>query len=355
MMRFMLLGCVLLTAFGCQSPGATHVTAKQEASQRWNRVRAQVKARLASEQLAMGSTQNAAHEIAEARRLDPENVNHQLVQARVLLAEGMVEAADVLLAEVANGESASAEVAYLRGVVAQQQMRWPAALEHFLVAVDRDPSDVVNLTAAVQVLLQLDQAASAEALLGLHARQHEWTPTFQVALAECQEQRGNWVAAAQAWQRVLSHTSDQITLERLALALERAGRCREAVLTLEAALEDVPRDQQDRILLNLARCDAELEDYQTARRRLQRILARQPGHPGALQALAEVLVGQGDFGEALTMALTVLERDPQNVPMLELGAVVAHRLEEAALATALAQRLLAADPDSPVGLTLLAR
>ncbi len=355
MMRTILLAAGLLMLAGCQSPGATHVTAKQEASQRWNRVRAQVKARLASEQLAIGSTRNAADEIAEARRLDPEHVGHQVVQARVLLAEGQVEAADALLRAVAAEDDSLAEVAYLRGIVAQQQMRWPVALEHFLTALDRDPHDVTNLTAAVQVLLQLDQAGSAEALLGLHARQHDWTPAFQVAQAECQEQLGNWSAAAAAWQRVLSHAADQVTLERLALALERAGRCREAVLTLEAALEEVPREQRTRLLLNLARCDVELEDYATARRRLQQILARQPGHPGALQALAEVLVGQGELGEALTMALTVLERDPRNVPMLELGAAVAHKLNETELATALAERLIAAAPASPVGQHLLAR
>ena len=94
------VACVALA--GCQG---TQQRARQEATQRWNRARSEVKARLAADQLESGNASGAAGELSEAYRLDPDNPALVPLRVRVWLAQGETASAAELL-DTTAGSSA---------------------------------------------------------------------------------------------------------------------------------------------------------------------------------------------------------------------------------------------------------
>lgn len=339
---------------GCMGP-LRHDAAKAEAQQRWNRVRADVKARLASEQLASGQLEKAGAAIGEARQLDPHNEALQLMQARALIGRGESAQAGQLLDAFAPGGPHAAEVAYLRGVIAEQRLDWPAALDHFLSAIDHDPDDVANLTAAVQVLLQLGEARPALALLQMHEPQHGWRPAFQAAAAECHEQLGDWARAAAAWRQVVGDEADPAVRERLALALWRSGQWAQASELLRELIDDPEREQPAALRVALAECYTRQNRPDEARDELNAVLRESPRNVPALVALARLLAQQGAFEQALHTAAACLALEPEHAGMLELAATLAHRLGWTDQAQVFARRVQALAPDSPVPPLILGR
>jgi tetratricopeptide (TPR) repeat protein len=182
---------------GCQAPQRE---AREQAAQRWNVARAEVKARLAADQFEAGNVRAAADELAEACRLAPDHPEFVPLRAQVLLAEGQTFAAHDLLERTHADGKTQAEIDYWLGVVWQQQQRWEEALTAFRRASGLDPGEVGYLVAATQARLQLGRTAEALQTLTAAAERFGWTEAYQAALAECYEQLGDWPAAAATWQ-----------------------------------------------------------------------------------------------------------------------------------------------------------
>ena len=179
----------LLTLGGCQ---ATHQQATQQATGRWNAVRAQVKAKLAADQLKAGNVADAAGELAEAYRLNPTLAELAPLQARVHLANGDTHKAQQLLENATLEGPAQAEAEYLLGIVWQHQQRWDTALEHFTHASRLNPDEIAYFVAVVQALLQSAQTDQALHQLRSGQEKFAWTGAYQAAWAECHEQLGDW-------------------------------------------------------------------------------------------------------------------------------------------------------------------
>lgn len=342
---------LLLTAASCQS---LQQVDRQEATRRWNLARGQVKARLAADQFEAGDLRSAASELAEARRLDPNNPAWPALQARIWLAEGRLAETEDLLARTRLEGTAQAELEYLRGVVYQQQQRWDEARTAFTQAMQLNPDEVAYLVAVVQALLQLGQPTEALQLLQSKAARFAWTHAYQAALAECHEQLADWAPAATAWRQVASAANADAGIRaRLAHALYRCGRYAEAAVILEDALAGAGDDGQFTTRLLLAKCYLAERRCTAARRQAELAVQRDPQDVAALRLLAQCLAAAGEMEHAARVAQRALALNPDDVTTLELAAAVLSRAGEHDNATALAQRLLERAPDNPIARRLL--
>jgi len=341
-----------LSLTGCQSP---QQQANQEATQRWNQARAQLKAKLAYDQFAAGNVKAAAGELAEARRLDPANMYWTPLQARIWLAEGNTAAAADLLERTQLDGPAQAEVEYLRGIVYQQQQRWEDAVAAFKSAAELDQSDVSYVVAAVQVWLQLGQPRQALQCLEACAANFAWTNAYQAALAEALELAGDWSGAASAWRRVLQAADGDAGIsERLAEALCRAGRHGEAIPVLQQLLKGQQAQQSTSVRLRLAEALLAVNQPEAARGHAQTVLQSDPNQVSALLLLAQAWAAAGDTGAALRTADRALQIQPQDVRVQELMAALEWNAGQESSARNRARRLRNIDPANPVAVHILA-
>jgi tetratricopeptide (TPR) repeat protein len=348
------LPALSLALSGC---AGTQSQARQAAAERWNRARAEVKAKLASDQLTAGNVEDAATELAEAFRLDPANPKLLVLQARVCLARGDLAAAEGLLESARSAEGSDAEIDYLLGIVHEQRLQWPAARESFARATDQDPQELTYAVALVQVMLQLGEAE--EALLFLRAREGQfgWTSGYHAAHAECCEQLGDWAGAASAWQKVIDANDESAIRERLATALYRAGRWPEAVLHFEQLLGQPETPSAAPLRLAFAECLLEDGRVAAAHEQLSLLLRDDPRDLAALRLMARVFARRGQFERARQTAEQALQLAPDDLRTLELAATLAFRAGDARRASSLARQILQSSPagDSPVARQILAQ
>jgi tetratricopeptide (TPR) repeat protein len=347
-----------LLAIGLLVPGCTSTQsrARKESTERWNRVRAQVKLKLAADHLAAGHVEDAATELAAAVRLDPANPELQTLQARLCLARGQLSTAQRLLEGARGEEQLRGEVEYLLGVIQEQHRRWDAAREHYVRAADADPQEVAYLAAIVQAMLQLGRTADALALLESHEPQFGWTGAYLAALAECHEQLQDWAAAASAWRKVVDTHDDPDIRERLAVALYRAGSLTEAARLFERLLDETTTEPEAYLRLALADCLLAEGQPGAAHQQLDRVLRDDPRNARALQFDAQAFAHQGKFRHARELAERALRLAPDDLRALELAATLALKAGDTDRARELAERIarVAPDANNPVAYQILA-
>ena len=344
-----------LVATGCNSAQSHN---RVEAKQRWNEVRADVKLRLAADQLSAGHFEDAAAEVGEAYRLNPTDPQVLILQARVHMARGDQRSARRVLqaVDVPNGP-VRAEVEYLLGTIAQQCMRWDDAFGHFVQAADNDPQDVVYVVAIVQSLLQLDRPQKAATFLQSYDEQFGWTAAYQAALAECQEQLGEWNAAAACWKKVVATDDAPELRERLATALFRAERYVEAAPQIARLIDDAGTSASSAWRLMHAQCLLETRRTVKARQELSLVLRSAPDNVAALRLLACALAREGRLMQAISTAERAYNLAPDEMPSQELLATLALRTGDTDRAVDLAQHIQTAhaEQNSPVAREILAR
>lgn len=354
--RTVFLALLALTIAGCQAASPQQV-AKQEAERRWNAARADVKARLAAEELAAGRVDSAALALDEARRLHPDPGSLRLVEARILMARGAANDAEHVLIGIAPDHADAADAFYLLGVIAQQRGERDEAAERYQSALQRRPDDPALLSACIQALLAAGRAADARVWLESVKPRMRWSGAYQASLAEVCEQGGEWGRAADAWRLVVGDAKDNPPRERLAMALFRAERWAEAVEELRAAIAADPQSART-APLRLALADSLLTigDAQSAEQQVATLLSERPGDTRALRLRARVQAKAGDFAGALATIQPLID-SPQDrdAATIEFAAVVALRAGRADLAERWARLALASDSDARLAAEVLAR
>jgi tetratricopeptide (TPR) repeat protein len=316
-----------------------------------------VKVKLASDQLAAGFVEDAGNELAAAARLDPENPELLILQARVCLARGDHYSAQRLLESADPQAPQRAEIEYFLGIIQQQRLQWDRAYEHFVRATDANPHEVAYLVATVEALLQLGDAEQARAFLQSHEDAFGWTPAFHAALAECCEQLGDRATAATAWEKVVDAEDDPHVRERLALSLCRSARWTEAITHLHLLLNDASSPPPAHLRLALAECLLETDQASEAHEQLTWILRDQPDNATALQLMARTFAQQGSFERASQIAERALLLTPDEPRAIELAAALALKAGRNDRALLLARKI---DPrirgvDSPVAEQIIAQ
>ncbi len=331
------LSALWLLIPGCTS---TQSRARQESTARWNRARAQVKLKLASDHLGAGHVEDAATELAAAIRLDPAHPALETLHARVCLARGDLAGAERLLENALAKDELRGEVEYLLGIIAEQRLQWAPALEHYVRAAAANPQEVAYVVAMVQVMLQQGQAEDALALLESYEPQFGWTGAYHAARAECCEQLEDWSGAAAAWRTVADGRDDPDLSERLAVALYRAGDRLEAVRLFEQLLDQAAAQPKPHLRLALAECLLEEGRPAAAHQHVGLILRDDPRSVPALQLVARVFAEQGQLRRARQTAERALRFAPDDVRTLELVAALAFRAGDTSRALALAERII---------------
>jgi tetratricopeptide (TPR) repeat protein len=335
------LALTALALIGCDGQRTAQVS-RQQAEQRWATAQADVKARLAADQLDAGNVEQAAAELGEARRLAPENAGLKVLEARVLLAEGSFARAEHLLKSAVRASDHSAEARYLLGVIEQQRLHWEAALEYYQSAAAKEPDRVDYVAAAVQVLLQLGRAKDGLTMLDECEDEVGWQSAWRASRAECFEQLGRWREAAGEWRRV-SDARDQTDIaERLALALFRSHQWRDAVPILKQIVDGKSAAAASPLRLVLAECLLESGDKEAARRQVLTVLGKADRDPSALRLLARILAEQGHYERALAVAEQVLDIDPNDAVAAEYAAALAFKIGDMERADRWARRLVSA-------------
>lgn len=360
----------LTLAVGCQLPKSNQQKATESAERRWNDVRSKVKAQLASDRLARGNVEDAANEIRSARRLDPDNLELAVLQARVDLAGGRTAEAQKLLDSVASKGDRStpairAEVAHLRGIIAQQRQRWEEALGHYRTAAALNPRELAYLLAIVETLQQLGRAEEARTLLLSQEQDFGYEPGYQSMLAECHELAGNWREAAAAWRRVAegpvarknSAAADEIA-ERLALALFRSGQAAEARPLLSELAAKQGEKASANLRLALADTLLDARDARAARDQLTLVVQADAYNAAAWRRLAQCHAQLGEFEPAMSAAQRALATDDADPATLELAAAISFRAGNVDQARRYAERLVRCSPEgaaNPVAQVILSR
>lgn len=342
---------ILASGGGCQSP---HQAARQEATQRWNNVRAQAKARLASDRLEAGNVHDAATELEEAARLGAKPEQLAPLRARVLLALGdAVSALEVLDSHPAPPDQPQAQALreYLRGIAHQQQQHWDEAAACFARAGELNPAEVAYFVALVQTCLQCGDTDRALEQLDAQRPRFGWTNAYQSVLAETLEHAGRWNEAATAWLAVAEATGDADLRERCALALRHAGRFEEAARQFQRILapgdEATAQDPAERDSWRLALADCLIAAGQPSNARpvLEQVIEHDRTCARALGLLARVHAARGDLAAALRLLDEALEHKPNDPAMLMLAAALAVREQSWEAVRRYASRLSALGPD----------
>ena len=345
----LMAACLALASAGCNM-SVSHMEAREQAQQRWNKARADVKAQLAADQLAAGNVAEAGTEINKALALQPDNPKLKVLRARTALAAGDAARAQTLLEGVTLEGVEQAEVAYMLGVIQQQHLKWDEAFTKFAQAAELNPDESAYYVAVVQAMLQMGQPREAIEYLKANEDRFGWTPAYHAALAECHEQLAQWDDAAAAWQMVLDAHEDDGVSERLSTALFRAGRFEQALPFLRAAVENKEQPAGESTRRMFAECLLEVGEFEAARQALMDLLAESPRDTASLMLLSRSYIELNRIDLALRTARRAIDASPQDFEPLELAAAISFRLGRIPQAAAFARKAQTLSPenDSPV-------
>jgi len=193
-------------------------------------------------------------------------------------------------------------------------------------------------------------------VLERHHRRLGRTAAYQAALAEALEQRGDYDGAVRAWRAVVMRCGAADARYRLALALFCAGRYDEARQVIEDLLDAPPATASVPLLKVLrARCLLYGGRPAEAQAALRALLHESPRYGPALTALAEVMLMQGRFRDAASLAEQAGQLDPDDPQVLELQAALRAARGDRTGAVRLARRLRQRQPTSPIAAEILSR
>jgi len=288
----LVLACLL--APGCDQ--LTHRQQQQQAEQHWNEVRAQVKHQLAAQQLQAGQVEDSVTTAQDALGLNPASVESYLLLCRALLEKGDLAAARRVLDTAEQMGVESAELAYMRGVIAERSRRLSDALEHYQRARALDPTDRDYLMAVAECLVALGSPEQARDRVLEAVDQFDRDGTLDTLVAEISMLLGDDEAAAAAFRRAMPLLGEHdLIAEEYGLLLVRMGRLTEAVSVLQPLAERRGREVSGLVTRGLARCYLELGHAELADTILGRRLRQCPEDATAWLLRARVAVARGDL------------------------------------------------------------
>jgi tetratricopeptide (TPR) repeat protein len=279
-----------------------------ETAQDWERLRAQFKLRLASDQLEQGHVLEAMATLQKAATLDTKNpAYHQMLARCYLETSSPAEARNAILQAERLG-APPAPLAYLRGILAERQSDYEEALRCYRKAVELVPANVDYRLAVAECLVSLDRAAEAKAFLDdelsgsegeeqltlLRAQVHLLLDDLEAAAADFEAAEG--LLAGLPW-----------LAEEFGLVLVRLGRYAEGMALLRSYVESASESSYETsgaspasgaAVRGLATCYNRLGTPENARELMEDHLRRSPQDGRGWWILAESLVRLGDLEEA---------------------------------------------------------
>ncbi|MBL8879729.1 MAG: hypothetical protein JNG88_11475 [Phycisphaerales bacterium] len=342
MWKTRLIGC-LCAVWLCFIAGCNGLpTHPNKPHEPWDAARSAVQLRLASELLSVGSVADAEARLAESRSLAREESDaSRLIAARIEVAKGNFTRACQIADEISLGSAERAEAEYLAGVALLAQQQWPEAARRFHVAAGLRPGEREYWLSEIQAQLQAGDVEGAHVLIADRAEANGWSASLNVALAECEELRGNCAAAAEAWARTCDSAVVRAeTRARAGMAMYRASRWPEAAELLREEIEAQEESAAPMSLrLALVDCLIETREIAAARQYLEPLAQSAPRDARVACRLAQILTLEDRASDALIVLDAALAGTPRDVRLLELGAAVAHYVGRSNLAAEYSRRI----------------
>ena len=209
---------------------------------------------------------------------------------------------------------------------------------------EHGPNDWAGYRSAAAALREQKSMGDAEALLLQAAERFPNESDVFRDLATLSQQRRDWQAAEQWWQKCLALVPDApYACTGLAVALRQQGRVAEAEALLVATQERLPGHPA--AFEEYARVADANKDWTEAQRRWSALRERFPNHLGGYRGLATVLGEQGLFDDAEALLLQAAERWPDHRGVYQDLARLAERRKDWAAAEKWGQKFLALTPD----------
>jgi len=299
---------------GCSSDAMKKKpTQKAQATQDWNRARANVMYGLAKDQYATGNLDASRKTTDDAQRLDPDNGPLRVLSARLAIEAGNLDLADKELARARKINPKNAEADYLSGVVNQRWQKPEAALEFYSAAADKETGELAYLLAKSEMLVFLGRQEEALRLLQSKVVFYESSAVIRDATGQLLMQFKKYDdAAAILRQASILATDDPVVQEHLGFALYFAGKYTEAVEPLRKVLKNESYTNRADCHLALGKCLLEIGRLREAREELETASRLDESNGGTWLSLGRVAMQLGDDKRAEMSLKRAMATDPSN-------------------------------------------
>jgi tetratricopeptide (TPR) repeat protein len=286
-------------------------TQKQQATQEWNRARANVMYGLAKDQYATGNLDPARKTADDALRLDPDNGPLRVLSAKLAIEAGNLDLADKELAKARKINPKNAEADYLTGVVNQRWQKPEAALDFYSAAADKETGELAYLLAKTEMLVFLGRQEEALRLLQSKVVYFESSATIRDATGQLLVQFKKYdEAAAVLRQATILATDDPTIQEHLGFALFFGGKYAEAAESFRKVLKDESYSKRGDVQLALGRSLLELGRLREARESLETASRLDESNATVWISLGRVAMQLGDEKRADLSLRRAVSTDP---------------------------------------------
>ena len=317
------LGCASLLAWGCSVDN--HTTAKQEALDRWEGVRANVAVNLAEQQFESGQLDKARQTLSRAVEGHPDNAQIHLLLAKVLFEQQDLASAQAHIQQAGKGAPDWAEVDYMRGVFAQAVSQGLAAHSAYLAAYQKDRESQRYLSSLAEAKSAIGQSRRAAELLQSRFDDFPSSANLRIAAANCYMILEDFGQAELYYHQAIDiDPSNTEAKEALSNMLCLAGKYSEAA-TLLAELIDSSSPDHENLQQRLADCYTASGEYSAAIRAYEKCLREKPAQPEVQVSLARARLLAGQTHRARLELEELAGREPGNSEVWELlGHVCMH-------------------------------
>ena len=285
---------------GCQEQ-QQGPTIKQKAEAQWNGARSKVMTSLAQDQYKGGNFDKARQTTDDALKLTPESAALHVLSAKIAIEQGQLERADQELALARQYAPGDAEAYYLSGVVCQRWQKQPEAYEYYKAAAEKAPAELAYLMAESEMLVNMDRADDALALLQNKVVYFEQSAGIRDATARLLMGKRKYKEAVELFRQATILQGDEPTFkEGLGVALFYAKQHRDAAETLGALVKLDQYSERADLRIALGESQLQIGKPRDARENLEVAARLQPANAGVWLALARAAMESNDLkrGEA---------------------------------------------------------
>lgn len=295
---------------GC---GGKHQTAKEKAHKQWAATRANVLYGLARDQYATGNFDNSRKTVTDALKLNPDHAPLRILSAKLAIESAQLELAEKELAEARRIDPKDPEADYLAGVVYQRWQKPDRALEFYVSACAKNPSELAYILAHSEMLVAAGRQEEALRLLQEKVVFFEHSAIIRDAVGQLLVQFKRYGEAADMLRTASILATDDVTiLEHLALALFMAERYSESIDPLTRLVRRDEFSKRADLFFALGRAQLETGKFRDARQSLETAAQLDGSEAPVWLALARTAMQIGDFRRAELSLRRAQATDPTN-------------------------------------------
>jgi Tfp pilus assembly protein PilF len=288
---------LLLTLSACST--SKEPSASEAARKQWNDAQASVLLGLANDQYQNGSFDKSRSTIDQAIRATPTSAPAHILSAKLYMEAGQLDQAEMELAEARKLDPQNAEVDYLCGVIYQRWQQPQRALAYYQSACDKATSELAYLLAKAETMVAMDQRPQALALLQAKVSYFEHSGAIRDEVGLLLMQEGRYPEAIEMLRRAVILAGDDLTIkEHLAMALFYNDQYSEAAAMLSNLLADDQYSRRTDLMVTLGYCQLQTAHASDAVVTFQQATEIAPDSMGVWLGLGRAELQQNNFKRA---------------------------------------------------------